>query len=209
MSYSINATNARLIARADLTIFNETQALMKQVITDAGNGLYETTISDGTEMTESTPTITVTGSVANPTITPGDAVILGGQTILLGGTGSNLNSIIADINDYQGLAGLVASKNAANNLVINYTAPAATTWTFVVGAGTGTANADLGLTAATNTATNPTSVDYFDCWQGNATSRPKTDQMNQVILYFQQLGYTIERLKNTSTGKTLKWVISY
>jgi len=209
MSYSINKTEARLLARADLTIFNETQALMKQVITDAGNGLYETTVDDGTEMTESTPTITITGSVANPTITPGDAVILGGQTILLGGTGSNLNSVIADINDYQGLPGLVASKNAANNLVINYTAPAATTWTFVVGAGTGTANADLGLTAATTTATNPTSVDYYNCWQGNANSREKTDQMTQVILYFQQLGYTIERLKNTNTGKTLKWVISY
>lgn len=209
MSYSINKTEARLLARADLTIFNETQALMKQVITDAGNGLYETTVDDGTEMTESTPTITITGSVANPTITPGDAVILGGQTILLGGTGSNLNSVIADINDYQGLPGLVASKNAANNLVINYTAPAATTWTFVVGAGTGTANADLGLTAATTTATNPTSVDYYNCWQGNVNSREKTDQMTQVILYFQQLGYTIERLKNTNTGKTLKWVISY
>ena len=209
MSYSINATSARQIARADLTIFNETQALMKQVITDAGNGLYQTTISDGTEMTESTPEIVVTATQANPTITPGDAVILGGQTILLGGTGSNLNSVIADINDYQGLPGLVASKNAANNLVINYTAPAATTWTFVVGAGTGTANADLGLTAATTTATNPTSVDYYNCWQGNANSREKTDQMTQVILYFQQLGYTIERLKNTNTGKTLKWVISY
>ena len=209
MTYYINKTSARTIARADLTIFNETQALMKQVITDAGNGLYQTTVTDGTTMTESTPTITITGSVANPTITPGDAVILGGQTILLGGTGSNLNSVIADINDYQGLPGLVASKNAANNLVINYTAPAATTWTFVVGAGTGTANADLGLTAATTTATNPTSVDYYNCWQGNANSREKTDQMTQVILYFQQLGYTIERLKNTNTGKTLKWVISY
>ena len=104
---------------------------------------------------------------------------------------------------------MVASKNAANNLVLTFTCSQTTTWSFVVGAGTGTANADLGLTAATNTATNPSSVDYFDCWQGNATSRPKTDQMNQVILYFQQLGYTIERLKNTSTGKTLKWVISY
>lgn len=206
MSYSINSTNARLLARADLTIFNETQALMKQVITDAGNGLYQTTVSDGTEMTESTPIITITGSVANPTITATPTVILGGQTVTLGTTGLSLNAVIADIND-AAIPGLVASKNAADNLVLTYTAPAATTWTFVVGAGT--ANADLGLTAATSTATNPTSVDYFNCWQGNSTSRPKTDQMNQVILYFQQLGYTIDRLKNTSTGKTLKWSISY
>tara|TARA_B100001287_G_scaffold203412_1_gene172735 strand:- start:2926 stop:3552 length:627 start_codon:yes stop_codon:yes gene_type:complete len=208
MSYSINATNARLIARADLTIFNETQALMKQVITDAGNGLYETTITDGTEMTESTPTITITGGVANPTVTPSDTITLGGITIILGGTGTSLNAVIADINDIN-VPGVVASKNAADNLVLTYTAPAATTWTFVVGAGSGTANADLGLTAQTYTATNPASVDYFNAWQGNTPSRPKTDQMNQVILYFQQLGYTIERLKNTTTGRTLKWKISY
>ena len=87
MSYSINSTNARLLARADLTIFNETQALMKQVITDAGNGLYQTTVSDGTEMTESTPIITITGSVANPTITATPTVILGGVTVTLGTTG--------------------------------------------------------------------------------------------------------------------------
>ena len=77
MTYFINKTEARAIARADLTIFNETQALMKQVITDASNGLYETTISDGTTMTESTPVITITGSVSNPTVTPGNSIIIG------------------------------------------------------------------------------------------------------------------------------------
>lgn len=206
MTYSINKTEARTIARADLTIFNETQALMKQVITDSGNGLYETTITDDTTMTESTPTITITGSVANPTITSTPTVILGGVTVTLGTSGLNLNAVIADIND-AAVSGLVASKNAANNLVLTYTAPAATTWTFVVGAGT--ANTALGLTAATSTATNPASVAYFNCWQGTVADRVKTDQMNQVTRYFQNLGYTIERLKNTSTNKTLKWVISY
>lgn len=206
MSYTINKTQARNIARADLTIFNETQALMKQVITDAGNGLYETTITDGTTMTESTPTITITGSVANPTITATPTVILGGQTITLGTTGLSLNAVIADIND-AGVSGLVASKNATNNLVLTYTAPAATTWTFVVGAGT--ANADLGLTAATSTATNPSSVTYFTTWDGSTQDRAKTDQMNQVELYFKNLGYTITRLKNTTTNKTFKWQITY
>ena len=206
MSYSINATNARLIARADLTIFNETQALMKQVITDADNGLYETTVSDGTTMTESTPDIVITGSVANPTITPSDTIILGGQTIILGGTGTSLNAVIADINDVAN-AGLVASKNAANNLVLTYTAPAATTWTVVIGAGT--ANTPLGLTAQTYSASNPDSVAYYNVWSGTVADRAKSDQMNQVVKYFENLGYTIERLKNTTTNKNFKWVISY
>ena len=206
MTYAINKTEARTIARADLTIFNETQSLMKQVITDAGNGLYESTITDGTTMTESTPTITITGSAANPTITGTPTVIIAGQTITLGTTGTNLNSVISDIND-AGVTGLVASKNAANNLVLSYTLAQATSFTVVLGAGT--ANTALGLTAQTYTATNPDSVAYFNCWQGTVSDRVKTDQMNQVIQYFQNLGYTIERLKNTSTNKTLKWVISY
>ena len=206
MSYSINKTEARLLARADLTIFNETQALMKQVITDAGNGLYETTVDDGTEMTESTPTITITGSVANPTITATPTVILGGQTITLGTTGLSLNAVIADIND-AAVPGLVASKNAINNLVLTYTAPAATTWTFTIGSGS--ANIDLGLTVGTSTATNPDSVSYFTTWDGSTQDRAKTDQMNQVELYFKNLGYTITRLKNTTTNKTFKWNITY
>lgn len=206
MTYYINKTSARTIARADLTIFNETQALMKQVITDAGNGLYETTITDGTTMTESTPTITITGSAAAPTITGTPTLIIAGVTITLGTTGLSLNAVIADIND-AAVSGLVASKNAANNLVLTYTAPAATSWTVVIGAGT--ANTALGLTAQTYTASNPDSVAYYNVWSGTTADRAKSDQMTQVITYFQNLGYSIERLKNTTTNKNLKWVISY
>mgnify|MGYP002001477031 FL=1 len=206
MTYFINKTSARTMARADLTIFNETQALMKQVITDAGNGLYETTITDGTTMTESTPTITITGSVANPTITGTPTLIVDGVSIVLGTTGLSLNAVIADINDAS-VSGLVASKNAANNLVLTYTAPAATTWTVVVGAST--ANTDLGITANTYTASNPNSVAYYNVWSGTVADRAKSDQMNQVVKYFENLGYTIERLKNTTTNKNFKWVISY
>tara|TARA_B100000575_G_scaffold3247_1_gene2470 strand:- start:3359 stop:3979 length:621 start_codon:yes stop_codon:yes gene_type:complete len=206
VTYFINKTSARTIARADLTIFNETQALMKQVITDAGNGLYETTITDGTTMTESTPTITITGSAAAPTITGTPTLIIAGVTITLGTSGLNLNAVISDIND-AAVSGLVASKNAANNLVLTYTAPAATAWTVVIGAGT--ANTALGLTAQTYTASNPDSVAYYNVWSGTVADRAKSDQMNQVINYFENLGYTIERLKNTTTNKNFKWVITY
>ena len=206
MSYSITATQAKLDARADLTILNETNTLMKQIITDADAGNYSSTISDGTTMTESTPTITITGSAANPTITGTPTVVIAGVTITLGTTGTNLNSVIADIND-AGVTGVVASKNASNNLVITYTTTAASTFTVVVGAGT--ANTALGLTAQTYTATVPTSKAYYNVWNGRARIRAYTDQMNQVIKYFQGLGYQIERQKNTATTNTFKWVISW
>lgn len=205
MTYYINKQEARSMARADLTIFNEVNAIMKQIITDAGNGLYETTVSDGTTMTESTPQITITGSVSNPTITGTPTLIIAGSTITLGTSGTNLNSITADVNDAI-IPGLVAGKDNVNFRVF-YTAPASTAWQVTIGAGT--ANTDLGLTAGTITATNPSSIDYFSVWQGVTNDRAKTDQMNQVISYFENLGYTISRLTNSATNRTFKWVISY
>lgn len=205
MTYYINKQEARSMARADLTIFDEVNAIMRQIITDAGNGLYETTVSDGTTMTESTPQISITGSVSNPTITGTPTLILGGSTITLGTSGTNLNAITADVNDAN-IPGLVAGKDNAN-LRILYTAPAATAWQVAIGAGT--ANTDLGLTAGTTTATNPSSIDYFSVWQGVTNDRAKTDQMNQVISYFENLGYIISRLTNSATNRTFKWVISY
>ena len=206
MSYSITATQAKVDARADGTILDETYKLMSAVITAAGAGNYSSTTADATTMTEATPTITITGSQANPTITGTPTIIIAGSTITLGTTGLNLNSVIADIND-AGVTGVVASKNSSNNLVITYTTTASSSWTVVVGAGT--ANTALGLTAATSTATNPASVTYFNVWQGTAVDRAKTDQMNEVIKYFQGLGYQIERQSNVSTTTTFKWVISW
>jgi len=156
-------------------------------------------------MTESTPQITITGSVSNPTITGTPTLIIAGSTITLGTSGTNLNSITADVNDAI-IPGLVAGKDNVNFRVF-YTAPASTAWQVTIGAGT--ANTDLGLTAGTTSATNPSSVDYFSVWQGVTNDRAKTDQMNQVISYFENLGYTISRLTNTATNKTFKWVISY
>ena len=205
MSYYINKNEARATARNDLTIFDEVQALMKQVITDAGNGLYQTTISDATTMTESTPSVTVIGA-SNPTITGTPTLIIAGHTTILGSTGTNLNSIIADINDAL-IPGLVASKNTNNNLILTYEAPASTTWSVEVGSGT--ANTELGLTTGITNATDPSSVSYNSVWQGNVADRAKTDQMNQVELYFKNLGYSIDRVTNPVTGKTFKWVISY
>jgi|TARA_B110000914_G_C15405558_1_gene419349 hypothetical protein len=208
MSYSVSAQQARTTARNDLTIFNEVQALMKQVITDAGNGLYQTIVSDGTTMTESTPVILLAGTVENPTISVGnDTLIIAGQTITLGTSGLNLNAIMADINDAL-IPGLIAGKGN-NKFRIFYTATAATTWQVVIGSGS--ANAALGINVAggTLTAINPDSIIYNNVWQGLTSDAAKSDQMKQVITYFENLGYTIARQTNTITNSTFKWVINY
>lgn len=207
MTYYINQTEARAIARNDLTIFREVNALMEQVIVDAAAGSYQTVVDDGTLMTNSTPDITITGNVANPTIVGGETFIINGTTITLGTTGTNLNSIIADIND-AGVTGVVASKDASGHLVITYTTSQTLSWQALIGAGT--ANPALGYTDnSTHTATNPESVDFYSVWQGLTSDRAKLDQINQVTKYFENLGYTIDIRTNTSTDKTFKWTISY
>lgn len=206
MTYAVNSQQARTRARQDLVIFQEVNAIMEQIIVDSGNGLYRTVVADGTTMTESTPDIVVTGTVSNPTITGTPTIILNGTTITLGTTGTNLNSVIADIND-SGISRIVASKNSSNQLVLTHTAPAGTAWTFDIG--NGTANTALGLTVGATTAANPGSVTYFSVWQGNTADRAKLDQINQVSTYFENLGYTIDIKTNTITNKTFEWIVSY
>jgi len=205
MSFGINAQQANQNRRNDLVIYEEQYAIMKQIITASASSVCTITITE-TTMTKSTATITITGTVADPTITGTPTLIIADSTITLGTTGLNLNSIIADINDAN-VTGVVASKNTSNQLVITYTAPAASTWSVTIGAGT--ANTALGITAETKTATDPESVAYFNVWQGSVTDPCSTDEMNDVINYFSNLGFDIQRQTNTTTNKTFKWVVNY
>jgi hypothetical protein len=54
-----------------------------------------------------------------------------------------------------------------------------------------------------------TAIVYFNTWQGSIDDRAKFIQMSQVITYFTDLGYAIERRTNSLTGNTFKWVISW
>ena len=205
MTYSINSREARSKARQDIVIFREINTIMEQILIDAGDGKYQTIITDGTTMTESTPDVVVTGSVSLPTITPGDTLIVNGTTITLGTSGTALNNIISDINDAN-ITGLVADKTN-NALRLTYTTTQATQWKLEIG--NGTANSALGLSVTTAYATTPDSVSYYSVWQGVSTDRGKYDQMSQIIKFFENLGYQIDRQTNTATEKTFKWVISY
>ena len=58
------------------------------------------------------------------------------------------------------------------------------------------------------------SVDYYQVWtncmaSNNLLIRPYEDQMNSVIKYFTDLGYTITRSANPLTGNTFQWIIKW
>lgn len=50
---------------------------------------------------------------------------------------------------------------------------------------------------------------YFQVFQKNITDRVRSDHMNQVIAYFESLGYVISRVLNTGTGSTFYWSIQW
>lgn len=72
---------------------------------------------------------------------------------------------------------------------------------------------EVAVTETTMTATvDPglqTAIVYFNTWRGLGEDRAKYVQMNNVITYFKDLGYSIERRTNSHTGSTFKWVISW
>lgn len=52
-------------------------------------------------------------------------------------------------------------------------------------------------------------ADYYDVWVGATEDRGKLLQMNKVVEYFTDLGYTIDRQTNSTTQTTFQWVISW
>lgn len=72
----------------------------------------------------------------------------------------------------------------------------------------GNYNADVVGTVMTSTTDGVADARlYFNAWQGITPDRSKEIQMNQVITYFTDLGYTIERKTNALTGDTFKWTV--
>ena len=80
-------------------------------------------------------------------------------------------------------------------------------------AATGVATIGAGASTVQVTAY-PASRDYFQVWKNQVPSnslvfRPYADQMNAVLTYFGNLGYTILRTTNPSTLNTLAWRIEW
>lgn len=62
---------------------------------------------------------------------------------------------------------------------------------------------------ATDTDRISTARVYFNTWQGAVDDRAKFIQMSKVITYFTDLGYSIDRRTNSTTGSTFSWIVSW
>ena len=78
-----------------------------------------------------------------------------------------------------------------------------------------TANASIGAGSGTfGIRPYPASRDYFKAWKSQPLSneqlsRPYIERMDTVVNYFTNLGYTINRITNTSTNATFTWKIMW
>jgi hypothetical protein len=204
MSIMISAADAKLQAQGNLVILQEVRAIEEAILTAVSSSLLNATVSDGTTMTMSTPAVSVTGTVNNPTTTATQTFTINGATVTASGT--TINSIVDDIN-ILAISGITASKTAvAGALKISSDN---NNFTLIIAVGTGTILGDLGLVAATTTAT-AVSKTYHTVWQNTTINTTYKQQMSEVIQYFTNIGYTIVRQKNAdTTNTTFKWYVTW
>ena len=72
---------------------------------------------------------------------------------------------------------------------------------------TASAAGSYNITLSTTTMT--TSATYANVWKGVVADRAKEIQMASIIKYFTDLGYSIERRSNPTTGTTFDWQVSW
>ncbi len=204
MSIMISAADAKLQGQGNLVILKEVRAVEEAILTAVDAKLFNATVNDSTIMTMSTPAISVTGTVNNPTITVGHTFKINETTFTA--TGTTLNSLVDDINTV-GVTGITASKSSVNGAIIISSDNSNFTLTITVG--TGTILSDIGITAGV-TASTAISKTYYSVWQNTATQTTYKQQMAEVVKYFTDKGYTIVRQTNPDTGSTtFKWYVTW
>ena len=74
----ISAADAKLQAQGNLVILQEVRAIEEAILTAVSSSLLNATVSDGTTMTMSTPVVSVTATVNNPTIVAAETFTING-----------------------------------------------------------------------------------------------------------------------------------
>jgi hypothetical protein len=193
----LDATSVRNNARTYLIIHQEARAIEDAILFAADSGLLDAIIYNTYMTSTLLPTFQNITSVniTTNTFTLNNHGFQNGDEVQVNSAGTlpyPLNNastyyvILVDSNNFRLAAGYM---DVVNNNPID-----------IINAGTGT----------TQIRAYQPAQQYFDTWKGNRNDRPKVDQMNAVIAYFQSLGYQITRKSNPATGGiTFTWNVSW
>jgi len=207
MTHNFTATQARNLSTTDQVIYNEIDFINRAILADALAGNLQTTVNDGTTMTESTPVVTVVSTGYADGWTPGGTLTIAGTTVTLSSgvnDGTNIDQATADINA-AGVVGLVAT-NDGSEITLTYETPR-TTWSLILAEDSG-ALGELGFTSGTFSAPAPESTEYYSVWSGQTEDRKKSFEFSEVVNHFQGLGYSIlAKLNTESQTATFMWEV--
>ena len=198
-----SATDARNSPIRELAVHDESRAIESAILTAINQGLYQVTVSNGTPMTNSITSISArfTANLTTNTLVMANHGFNTGDAVTVSTTGTLPAPLVSSIYYYAIFVDDNNIRLAASLSDALLQRPVAIVLSNV-GSGISTCN----LYAA--------SLDYYAAWQGTTLSNPQllspyNDQMNTVIAYFTNLGYTINRIINTSTNNTLSWSVQW
>jgi hypothetical protein len=190
-------------------------AILSINVTVAGTG-YQPSVTQAQIVSTLNSNIPyITGSGFNGTVLTNSSGVIQSVTILSGGAGyTNLPPQLIISDPGTGFTSTVSlSGSSVDTITIltngsNYTQNATGS---VINPPTGPSPAtpaQVQLTIPVNTfGTNPNL--YYQVWAGTITNCGIQNQLNFVMSYFSQLGYTVNLSTNPATGTTLQWCICW
>lgn len=100
------------------------------------------------------------------------------------------------------------ARNRARNDIVVYNEIKAIELEILSACNTGSLECTVSCSGMTDSVASPL---YYGAWKGSNPSNQLIDQMNQVMLNFTKLGYTIHRKSNNRsvTSETFVWLLSW
>ena len=212
---AVAPNSAYVNAAFKITAVSITGEILAVVVTNPGSGYQDsvTTVEIVSTVTPTTAYPLGTGLQANVLTDSGGAII--GVTIINSGYG------YAVMNPYL----VITDPGHGATTQVGITSGSVSSVT-VLTAGTGYTQAATGVILNPLTAPSPTTQAtttfkvyentlgtdpqlYWQVWAGAATNKPISAQLNTVLSYFKNLGYTISIQSNPATGNTIQWKICW
>ena len=200
-SVFISATEARQNAQREYRVHTESKVIEDAILTAVSAGYYETTLSSATPMTDNNPITVAISAVINNSLTLINHPYRTGTIVKISSNGIIPSPLTANTYYY-----VIYIDANTIKLATSYANAIATIPQCVTITGS--------LSGTTAVTSYPDSRDYYAVWTNGTPSnsiltRPYQDQMNNIVAYFTNMGYTILQQVNPSTNTSFQWYIKW